>query len=38
VDWAIRLPAVPDLLLSGLLVALLGAIAARLSVTRRTRF
>ena len=38
VDWAIRLPAAPDLLLSALLVALLGAIAARLSVTRRTRF
>lgn len=38
VDWAIRLPASSDLLLSGLLVALLGAIAARLSVTRRTRF
>ena len=38
VDWAIRLPALPDLLLSGLVVILLGAIAARLSVTRHTRF
>lgn len=38
VDWAIHLPALTDLLLSGLLVVLLGAIAARLSVTRRTRF
>ena len=38
VDWAIRLPALPDLLLAGLVIILLGAIAARLSVTRHTRF
>jgi cell division transport system permease protein len=37
-EWAIRLPTLPDLLLSALLVVILGAIAARLSVTRRTRF
>jgi len=38
IDWTLHLPATPDLLLSGLLIILLGAIAARLSVTRHTRF
>lgn len=38
VDWAIALPAASDLALAGLVVVILGAVAARLSVTRRTRF
>ncbi len=38
VDWSIGLPDTPDLALYGLLVVILGAVAARLSVTRRTRF
>lgn len=38
IHWAMQLPATQDLLLSGTLVVLLGAVAARLSVTRHTRF
>ncbi|MFT0533195.1 cell division protein FtsX [Castellaniella hirudinis] len=38
IHWAMQLPAPQDLLLSGILVIFLGAIAARLSVTRHTRF
>lgn len=38
ITWVMHLPAIPDLLLSGVVVILLGAIAARLSVTRHTRF
>jgi cell division transport system permease protein len=38
IDWSLRLPATPDLLLSGALIILLGAVAARLSVTRHTQF
>ncbi|WP_323018570.1 cell division protein FtsX [Castellaniella sp.] len=38
IDWSLHLPAAADLLLSGLLIILLGAVAARLSVTRHTQF
>ncbi|MER1941023.1 ABC transporter permease [Castellaniella sp. FW104-16D08] len=38
IHWAMHLPAWPDLLLSGALIILLGAVAARLSVTRHTQF
>ncbi|WP_103035248.1 cell division protein FtsX [Castellaniella caeni] len=38
IEWAMQLPATPDLLLSGLLVIILGAVAARLSVTHHTQF
>lgn len=37
-DWVLRLPATADLLAAGALIVLLGAVAARLSVTRHTRF
>lgn len=38
IQWAMHLPGWPDLLLSGALIILLGAVAARLSVTRHTQF
>jgi cell division transport system permease protein len=38
IDWSLHLPATPDLVLSGILIILLGAVAARLSVTRHTQF
>ncbi|MGB6242250.1 MAG: ABC transporter permease [Castellaniella sp.] len=38
ISWSLHLPAASDLLLSGILIILLGAIAARLSVTRHTQF
>lgn len=38
IEWSIGLPAATDLALAGVLVIILGAAAARLSVTRRTRF
>src|SRR5690606_13484022 len=38
IEWAITLPSAADLILAGLVVVILGAVAARLSVTRRTRF
>ncbi|MFA7438117.1 cell division protein FtsX, partial [Castellaniella sp.] len=37
-EWALHLPALPDLLAAGALIVLLGAVAARLSVTPHTRF
>jgi cell division transport system permease protein len=37
-EWVVHLPAVPDLLLWGALIIILGAAAARLSVTRHTQF
>jgi cell division transport system permease protein len=38
IQWSVHLPAAPDLLLWGALIVILGATAARLSVTRHTRF
>lgn len=38
VDWSIHLPHMTDLLLAGLVIVILGAFAARLSVTRHTKF
>jgi cell division transport system permease protein len=38
VDWSLRLPDASSLALAAILVAMLGAIAARLSVTHTTRF
>ncbi|TAN27206.1 MAG: ABC transporter permease [Castellaniella sp.] len=38
IEWVIHLPAVPDLVLWGALIIIMGAVAARLSVTRHTQF
>lgn len=38
IDWTMHLPDTADLLLSCLLVIIMGAVAARLSVTRHTQF
>ncbi|CAM5212512.1 Cell division protein FtsX OS=Castellaniella defragrans OX=75697 GN=HNR28_002715 PE=3 SV=1 [Castellaniella defragrans] len=38
IQWAIHLPSAADLVLWGALIVILGAVAARLSVTRHTRF
>lgn len=38
IQWAVHLPGWTDLALWGLLIVILGAVAARLSVTRHTRF
>ena len=38
IEWSVALPAAADLALAGAVVVILGAAAARLSVTRRTRF
>lgn len=38
IEWSVALPSAADLVLAGVVVVILGAVAARLSVTRRTRF